>query len=64
VAKLRAIPGDLPDPSDEIIGCPFADRCPSVMRVCREIDPALIATEPDHATACHLYSETKVGTPV
>lgn len=37
-------------------GCPFADRCPKVMDVCRHVRPALQQVE-GVRVACHLYGE-------
>lgn len=59
--QLRAIPGELPDPAREAVGCPFAPRCPEVMDVCRTDDPELVAVEPSWSTACHLYIDTKAA---
>ncbi|MEZ4861995.1 MAG: ABC transporter ATP-binding protein [Caldilineaceae bacterium] len=42
-------------------GCQFADRCPSVMPICREKMPPLYQTAPHRATACHLYHESPVA---
>jgi len=37
---LAAIPGQVPDPHDDEVGCPFAPRCPEVMTRCRtELPP-------------------------
>jgi peptide/nickel transport system ATP-binding protein len=36
-------------------GCPFADRCPKVQSVCREIDPVETELEPGRRVRCHLY---------
>jgi oligopeptide/dipeptide ABC transporter ATP-binding protein len=36
-------------------GCRYTPRCPFVMEQCRQIDPALLATDADHLVACHLY---------
>ena len=60
------IQGEIPSPINVPTGCRFADRCPSVMPVCRSEEPALIplekALEPPgddpsspHQIACHLY---------
>lgn len=54
--RLRAIPGELPDPRAERIGCPFAARCPLVMDRCHAVDPTLADVGPDHAAACHLWT--------
>ncbi|CAN5748126.1 dipeptide/oligopeptide/nickel ABC transporter permease/ATP-binding protein [soil metagenome] len=53
-ARLRAIPGELPDPSQATVGCPFAPRCAYVMDVCRTVDPPLEPAAPGWAKACHL----------
>ncbi len=47
--------GDIPSAIAVPAGCRFHTRCPHVMPVCREIDPALTDQAPDHAVACHLY---------
>jgi peptide/nickel transport system ATP-binding protein len=36
-------------------GCPFADRCPSVMDRCHEQAPALRPLSPGRTVRCHLY---------
>jgi peptide/nickel transport system ATP-binding protein len=36
-------------------GCPFADRCPHVMPVCRDIMPGRATVAPGHWVRCHLY---------
>jgi peptide/nickel transport system ATP-binding protein len=36
-------------------GCPFADRCPSVMDHCATELPATREVGPGHAVRCHLY---------
>jgi oligopeptide/dipeptide ABC transporter ATP-binding protein len=41
-AKLATIEGTLPDLRAPIAGCPFADRCPEVIDVCRTERPALL----------------------
>jgi oligopeptide/dipeptide ABC transporter ATP-binding protein len=54
--RLEAIPGDLPDPRSPQRGCPFADRCPEVMDVCREIHPPPFPITQTHVAACHLWA--------
>ena len=39
-------------------GCPFADRCPYVMAMCRESVPPLYRMDPARAAACFLYRES------
>ena len=53
-SRLRAIPGELPDPARIPPGCPFADRCRFVMDVCRREDPPVFKVGTDHGAACHL----------
>ena len=57
--RLQAIPGELPDPTALPPGCPFADRCVSVMDICREVNPSQVRVGPDHDVACHLWSSNK-----
>ena len=59
--RLDSIPGDPPDPTRLPPGCPFADRCPHVMAVCREAMPPLITLESSHRVACHLSSAEVVA---
>jgi peptide/nickel transport system permease protein len=57
--RLEAIPGELPDPRNPPVGCPFTARCPQVMDICHSVDPELLAVAPDQAAACHLWSEDR-----
>lgn len=59
--ELRSIPGELPDPAREAVGCPFAPRCPQVMDICRTDDPDLLPVEAEWSAACHLHSNTKTA---
>ena len=59
IEDLQPIPGSPPDPTRELIGCPFAPRCPRRLAVCDTVMPAL-APAPDaaqadaaHLVACH-----------
>jgi oligopeptide/dipeptide ABC transporter ATP-binding protein len=52
---LVPIKGMVPTPSDEIVGCPFAPRCPESMDVCFQQEPAYKEIESGHWTACWLY---------
>jgi oligopeptide/dipeptide ABC transporter ATP-binding protein len=52
---LVPIKGIVPSPTEDIQGCAFADRCPKVMDVCREKEPALREVKPGHEAACWLY---------
>lgn len=55
--KLVPIEGMVPSPSDKIDGCAFADRCPHVMKICREQEPLLEAHAPGHQAACWLHAK-------
>ena len=51
-----SIQGEIPSPVNVPAGCRFANRCPKVMDVCREITPELIPlADLDRQVACHLY---------
>jgi peptide/nickel transport system permease protein len=54
--RLQVIPGELPDPRGDRVGCPFADRCPEVMDVCREATPPRYDVGPGHIAACYLWA--------
>lgn len=64
-ALLSAIPGknterlplqgEVPSPINPPKGCRFHTRCPKRMKVCEELEPAVIGIK--HIVACHLYSE-------
>jgi oligopeptide/dipeptide ABC transporter ATP-binding protein len=41
-------------------GCPFADRCPHVMPICREAPPPLFQTDEHRAVSCYLYRDAPV----
>jgi oligopeptide/dipeptide ABC transporter ATP-binding protein len=55
VHELRPIPGNVPNPLEEIPGCSFHPRCPSVKKICRRKMPSLLTLEPGHQTRCWLY---------
>ena len=47
--------GDVPSPANPPAGCNFCTRCPQVMDVCHEIDPAFREVRPGRFVACHLH---------
>jgi peptide/nickel transport system ATP-binding protein len=56
--RLATISGSIPHPLARPLGCPFHPRCPDAMRGRCDVDPPVeVAIEPDHVTACHLYTE-------
>ncbi len=54
---LPEIPGVVPSVWERGMGCPFADRCASVMPKCRQSFPASFQTGPTQKVACWLYEE-------
>jgi oligopeptide/dipeptide ABC transporter ATP-binding protein len=46
----------VPTPFALPVGCPFQDRCPEVMSICRQERPPLLHVGPGHRVACHLYT--------
>jgi len=52
--RLQPIEGAPPSLIFVPPGCSFHPRCPYVMKVCREVEPALEIEEDSHASACHL----------
>jgi oligopeptide/dipeptide ABC transporter ATP-binding protein len=49
---LQAIPGRPPAPGAEVIGCPFAPRCPLAVDRCRSETPPLTEMAPGDRVAC------------
>lgn len=56
--KMGGAPPNLLHPP---AGCRFHPRCPYVMEVCKEIDPAFDPVEEGHLASCWLYQEAPVG---
>jgi peptide/nickel transport system ATP-binding protein len=63
-ARLGGITGNAPSPLNWPSGCRFNPRCPHVMTICRQREPALLpiegTVEPRPVVACHLYSHAGV----
>jgi len=51
--KRIRLHGEQPRATEELVGCPFASRCPIVEEICRKVTPPLEAKEPGHSVACH-----------
>ena len=51
-AKLRPIPGLMPDPTNLPKGCAFAPRCDNAMKICMEAQPDEIWVNQEHSAAC------------
>jgi peptide/nickel transport system ATP-binding protein/oligopeptide transport system ATP-binding protein len=52
---LVPIKGMVPTPSDEIVGCAFAPRCPKAMDICTRTEPEIMEQDKGHHVACWLY---------
>ncbi len=52
--RLDSLPGRVPPPDAVIIGCRFAERCPTVFARCREEAPGFHEAAPGHFARCHL----------
>ncbi|MDC7218328.1 MAG: ABC transporter ATP-binding protein [Spirochaetales bacterium] len=57
--KLEAIPGRVPNLTEEIPGCPFENRCSRAMPLCQTTKPELLPLDEDHLCRCLLYGEEK-----
>jgi peptide/nickel transport system ATP-binding protein len=49
--------GEIPSPVDVPPGCSFHTRCPYVMDVCKQADPVMVETQPNHIARCHLFEQ-------
>jgi oligopeptide/dipeptide ABC transporter ATP-binding protein len=58
-----ALAGDIPSAIDRPQGCHFHPRCPLVMPVCREREPALLQLASGRSVACHLHDPAVTPTP-
>ena len=47
----------VPRPTEQFIGCPFAQRCPDVMEACLTVRPPAVTDELGRMAQCHLYGE-------
>ena len=54
-ARRAGVGADVPSALDVPPGCRFHTRCPSVLPVCRVVDPVLADQGGGQAVACHLY---------
>lgn len=58
--RREGIPGNPPDLSTKIEGCPFFERCSKhIEGVCEESEPPNMEIENNHTVKCHLYNEGK-----
>lgn len=57
--KLISIDGNVPDLSEDIPGCLFANRCPFVQEICHVQQPEMITIENERKVACHRTDDFK-----
>ncbi|MBO4990610.1 MAG: ABC transporter ATP-binding protein [Firmicutes bacterium] len=57
-ARLKPIPGLVPDPTDLPKGCVFSPRCEHCMDICRERRPETLRLG-THSLRCHLFTDRK-----
>jgi oligopeptide transport system ATP-binding protein len=50
--------GEVPSPLNPPRGCRLHPRCPYVMPICSQQEPALVEVAPQHQVACFLHSST------
>lgn len=55
--ELYVIEGLIPDTRFDISGCKFADRCSSVMDICKKNRPGVTEFGNGHYTKCFLYNQ-------
>ncbi|MHA1964165.1 MAG: ABC transporter ATP-binding protein [Candidatus Thorarchaeota archaeon] len=55
--RIRGIPGNPPDLTDPLPGCPFSERCEYVQDICREKLPEYREIEKDYWMFCHRYED-------
>ena len=59
---LTPIAGQVPPITEAFAGCPFADRCPRALPVCRTDKPPAIALGAQHSVVCFLYADAAQAT--
>ena len=59
--RLDPIPGLPPDLSQEIVGCPFAPRCPHCTQLCQEQMPQIRDLGGGRSVRCHHASQAVTG---
>lgn len=57
--KLQPIAGSPPDLLKPPAGCPFVDRCPQAMKICKEQMPSVTTYSETHQCACWLEEAKK-----
>jgi oligopeptide/dipeptide ABC transporter ATP-binding protein len=54
--KVESI-GEIPSPVNVPKGCSFNTRCPYVMDICKQVDPAMVEIGTGHIARCHLFEQ-------
>jgi peptide/nickel transport system ATP-binding protein len=49
--------GEIPSPVNIPSGCSFRTRCPFVMDICKQVDPAMGEMGKGHSVRCHLFAQ-------
>ncbi len=55
--KLKTIPGQPPEITDNVSGCVFHPRCHYKMDICESIKADAVEIEANHKAACHLFNK-------
>ena len=55
-ARLNPIEGMMPDPTLQIQGCRFADRCAFCTNICKQARPPIVCRN-GHMVRCHRYGK-------
>jgi len=61
VARLQAIPGQIPALGERPPACIYADRCPLAIEICHDERPALETAAEGHRVRCHRWPEIMAG---
>ncbi|MGN1368150.1 MAG: ABC transporter ATP-binding protein [Aristaeellaceae bacterium] len=62
--EIQSIPGTPPDLMNINTGCPFVNRCPEAMKICKDYLPATVPFSPSHAACCWKYCKEQAQTLV
>jgi oligopeptide transport system ATP-binding protein len=58
--KKIVLEGDIPSPANPPKGCNFCTRCPAVIDLCHDVEPALREVRPGQWAACHLVEPANI----
>ena len=51
------LPGEIPNPLNDLVGCKFNTRCPLAKELCRQENPQFREIETNHYVACHFVEK-------